>query len=75
MSSLILYKKKVLLTSYKYELFLILLTYSKVIMIPYNRGSKLMGHKVDPYLSLDKIGKSSSIIIFIIISYLFNCTF
>ena len=35
----------------------------------------LMGHGVGPYLGLDEIGSSSSIIIFIIISYLFNCTF
>ena len=34
-----------------------------------------MGHGVGTYLSLDEIGKPSSIIIFIIISYLFNCTF
>ena len=34
-----------------------------------------MGHGVDPYLSLDQIGSSSPIMIFIIISYLFNYTF
>ena len=34
-----------------------------------------MGHRVGPYLGLDEIGNSSSIIIFIIISYLFNRTF
>ena len=34
-----------------------------------------MGHGVGPYLSLDKIGKPSSIIIFIIINYLINYTF
>ena len=34
-----------------------------------------MGHGVGPSLSLDGIGNSSSIIIFIIISYLFNRTF
>ena len=34
-----------------------------------------MGHGVGPYLGLDEIGNPSSIIIFIIISYLFNPTF
>ena len=34
-----------------------------------------MGHGAGPYLILDEIGKLSSIIIFIIISYLFNHTF
>ena len=34
-----------------------------------------MGHEVGPYLGLDKIGSSSPMIIFIIISYLFNRTF
>ena len=34
-----------------------------------------MRHEVGPYLDLDGIGSSSSIIIFIIISYLFNRTF
>ena len=34
-----------------------------------------MGHGVGLYLGLDEIGSSSSIIIFIIISYLFNRTF
>ena len=34
-----------------------------------------MGHGVGPYLGLDEIGSPSSIIIFIIISYLFNHTF
>ena len=34
-----------------------------------------MGHGVGPYLGLDKIESPNSIIIFIIISYLFNCTF
>ena len=34
-----------------------------------------MGHGVDPYLGLDETGSTSSIIIFIIISYLFNRTF
>ena len=31
-----------------------------------------MGHGVDSYLSLDEIGSPSSMMIFIIISYLFN---
>ena len=35
----------------------------------------VMGHGVGPYLSLYDIRKPSSIIIFIIISYLFNRTF
>ena len=34
-----------------------------------------MGHRVGPYLGLNEIGRSSPIMIFIIISYLFNCTF
>ena len=34
-----------------------------------------MGHEVGPYLGLDDIGSSSPMIIFTIISYLFNCTF
>ena len=34
-----------------------------------------MEHEVDSYLGLNEIGKPSSIIIFIIISYLFNHTF
>ena len=34
-----------------------------------------MGHGVGPYLGLNGIGSSSSIIIFIINSYLFNRTF
>ena len=34
-----------------------------------------MGHGVGSYLSLDEIGRPSSIIIFIIISYLFSRTF
>ena len=34
-----------------------------------------MGHEVGSYLGLDEIGNPSSIIIFIIISYLFNRTF
>ena len=34
-----------------------------------------MGHEAGPYLGLDEIGKPSLIIIFIIIIYLFNCTF
>ena len=35
----------------------------------------MIGHGVGPYLGLNKIESSSSIIIFIIISYLFNRTF
>ena len=35
----------------------------------------MMGHGVGPYLGLDEIGSPSLMIIFIIISYLFNCTF
>ena len=35
----------------------------------------LMGHRVGLYLSLNEIGTSSPIMIFIIISYLFNRTF
>ena len=35
----------------------------------------MMGHRVGPYLGLNEIGSSSPIMIFIIISYLFNCTF
>ena len=34
-----------------------------------------MWHGVGPYLGLDEIGNSSSMMIFIIFSYLFNCTF
>ena len=34
-----------------------------------------MGHGVGSYLALDEIGSQSSIIIFIIISYLFNRNF
>ena len=34
-----------------------------------------MAHGVGLYLGLDEIGNPSLIIIFIIISYLFNCTF
>ena len=34
-----------------------------------------MGHEVGPYLGLDEIGRPSSIIIIIIIIYLFNCIF
>ena len=34
-----------------------------------------MGHEVGSYLDLNEIGSPSSIIIFIIISYLFNRTF
>ena len=39
------------------------------------RKNILMGHGVGPYLGLDGIGSPSSIIIFIIISYLFNRIF
>ena len=35
----------------------------------------MMGHGVGPYLGLDEIGSPSSMMIFIIISYLFNFTF
>ena len=35
----------------------------------------LMGHGVSPYLGLDEIRSPSLMMIFIIISYLFNCTF
>ena len=35
----------------------------------------LMGHRIYPYPGLDEIGSPSSIIIFIIISYLFNYIF
>ena len=34
-----------------------------------------MGHEVGPYLCLDEIGSPSPMMIFIIISYIFNCTF
>ena len=34
-----------------------------------------MGHGVGPYLGLYEIGSPSPMTIFIIISYLFNCTF
>ena len=34
-----------------------------------------MGYGVDPYLGLDEIGSLSPMMIFIIISYLFNRTF
>ena len=34
-----------------------------------------MGHEVDPYLGLDELGSLSPMLIFIIISYLFNRTF
>ena len=33
------------------------------------------GHGVNPYIGLDKIGSPRPMMIFIIISYLFNCTF
>ena len=35
----------------------------------------MMGYEISSYLGLDEIRKQSSIIIFIIISYLFNLTF
>ena len=35
----------------------------------------MKGHGVSPYLGLDERGSPSPIMIFIIISYLFNCTF
>ena len=35
----------------------------------------VMGHEVGLYLGLDDIENSSKMMIFIIISYLFNCTF
>ena len=35
----------------------------------------MMGHGVGPYLGLHEIGSQSSIIIFIIMRYLFNHTF
>ena len=34
-----------------------------------------MGHGVYPYLGLNEIRSPSPMMIFIIISYLFNCTF
>ena len=34
-----------------------------------------MGHRVDPYLSLNEIGSLSSMMNFITISYLFNYIF
>ena len=34
-----------------------------------------MGHEIGPYLGLDEIENSNPIMIFIIISYIFNCTF
>ena len=34
-----------------------------------------MGHGVGPYLGLDEIGSPSPMMVFIIINYLFNCTF
>ena len=34
-----------------------------------------MGHGVGPYLGQDEIGSPSPMMTFIIISYLFNCTF
>ena len=34
-----------------------------------------MGHGVGPYLGLDEIGNSSPMMMFIIISYLFDHTF
>ena len=39
------------------------------------RRTYVMEHEVGIYLGLDEIGSTSSIIIFIIISYLFNHTF
>ena len=35
----------------------------------------MMGHGVGPYLGLEEIESLSPMMIFIIISYLFNCTF
>ena len=35
----------------------------------------MIGHEVSPYLGLDEIGSPSPMMIFIIISYLFNRTF
>ena len=40
----------------------------------FNLGG-MMGHGVGPYLGIDHIGNSSPMMIFIIISYLFNHTF
>ena len=40
----------------------------------FNPGG-MMGHGVGPYLGLDEIGNPSPMMIFIIISYLFNHTF
>ena len=37
--------------------------------------SKMMGHRVGPYLGQDKIGNPSPMMVFIINRYLFNCTF
>ena len=34
-----------------------------------------MGHGVGPYMGLNEIGSSSSMMNFITISYLFNCIF
>ena len=38
-------------------------------------SQSLIGHGVGLYIGLDKIGSPSPIMIFIIISYLFICTF
>ena len=48
---------------------------SSVEEIDDERLERVMGHGVGTYLGLDEIGSTSLIIIFIIISYLFNHTF
>ena len=35
----------------------------------------MMGHEVGPYIGLDEIGNPNPMMIFIVFSYLFNCTF
>ena len=39
------------------------------------RKCKMMGHGVSLYLGLNEIGSPNLMMFFIIISYLFNCTF
>ena len=48
---------------------------TKKITPPKITEGEVKGPGVGPYLGLDEIGSRSPMMIFIIISYLFNCTF
>ena len=54
----------------KFDRFFVKVIFSIIMYAPI-----MMGHGGGPYLSLDEIGNPSPIMIFIIISYLFNCIF